>query len=84
VNGWGANIIGTHEQIADFIEDWVTNAAADGFVLADSGLPGQFALFVEHVVSLLRKRGLFRHECRGSTLRRHLGLGAPTRAARPA
>ncbi len=84
VNGWGANVVGSHEQIADFIEDWFGGAAADGFVLADSGIPGQFALFVEQVVPQLRKRGLFRHEYRGATLRSHLGLAVPDRVGRPA
>lgn len=84
VNGWGANVVGTHEQVADFIEDWFTRGAADGFVLADSGIPGQFALFVEQVVPLLRKRGLFRHEYGGNTLRSHLGLAVPARQGVPA
>jgi FMN-dependent oxidoreductase (nitrilotriacetate monooxygenase family) len=77
INGWGASVIGTPEQIADEIEDWFTAQASDGFVLGDSGLPGQFDDFVEQVVPLLRKRGLFRHEYTGSTLRGHLGLPTP-------
>jgi FMN-dependent oxidoreductase (nitrilotriacetate monooxygenase family) len=79
VNGWGASVVGTPEQIADEIERWFLGRAADGFVLGDSGLPGQLRLFVEQVVPLLRKRGLFRHEYAGSTLRQHLGLAAPAR-----
>ena len=43
-------------------------------MLGDSGLPGQLEDFVEQVVPLLRKRGLFRHEYAGTTLRDHLGL----------
>jgi FMN-dependent oxidoreductase (nitrilotriacetate monooxygenase family) len=77
VNGWGASIVGTPEQIADAIEDWFDAKAADGFVLQGSGLPGQFEDFVDQVVPLLRKRGLFRHEYTGTTLRDHLGLAAP-------
>ncbi|MEH3133436.1 NtaA/DmoA family FMN-dependent monooxygenase [Mycolicibacterium neoaurum] len=77
VNGWGASVVGTPERIADEIEDWFVNGAADGFVLRDSGLPGQEELFVEQVVPVLRKRGLFRHEYAGSTLRSHLGLDVP-------
>lgn len=77
VNGWGASVVGTPERIADEIEDWFANGAADGFVLRDSGLPGQEELFVEQVVPVLRKRGLFRHEYAGSTLRSHLGLDVP-------
>ncbi len=77
VNGWGAQVVGTPERIADEIEAWFTTHAADGFVLGDSGLPGQLEDFVEQVVPLLRKRGLFRHEYTGSTLRDHLGLAVP-------
>ena len=77
VNGWGASVVGTPEQIADAIEDWFETRAADGFVLQGSGLPGQFENFVGQVVPLLRKRGLFRHEYAGRTLRDHLGLTAP-------
>ncbi|MBN3509283.1 NtaA/DmoA family FMN-dependent monooxygenase [Mycolicibacterium septicum] len=79
VNGWGAAVVGTPEQIADEIEQWFSAGAADGFVLRDSGLPGQHELFVEQVVPVLRKRGLFRHEYAGATLRSHLGLDAPQR-----
>lgn len=78
VNGWGASVSGTPEQVADDIEDWFNARACDGFVLNDSGLPGQFDDFVEQVVPLLRKRGLFRNEYTGGTLRSHLGLPTPT------
>ncbi|MDR3656434.1 MAG: NtaA/DmoA family FMN-dependent monooxygenase [Mycobacterium sp.] len=77
VNGWGASVSGTPEQITDEIEDWFTTRACDGFVLGDSGLPGQYDCFIEQVVPLLRKRALFRHEYTGATLRSHLGLAAP-------
>jgi FMN-dependent oxidoreductase (nitrilotriacetate monooxygenase family) len=77
VSGWGARVVGTPEQIADEIERWTSTQASDGFVLQDSGLPGQFRLFAEQVVPVLRKRGLFRHEYRGATLRDHLGLAVP-------
>jgi FMN-dependent oxidoreductase (nitrilotriacetate monooxygenase family) len=77
VNGWGASVVGTPEQITDTIEDWFETRAADGFVLQGSGLPGQFEDFVDQVVPLLRKRGLFRHEYTGKTLRDHLGLAEP-------
>jgi alkanesulfonate monooxygenase SsuD/methylene tetrahydromethanopterin reductase-like flavin-dependent oxidoreductase (luciferase family) len=77
VNGWGASVVGTPEQIADQIETWFEARAADGFVLQGPGLPGQFEDFVEQVVPLLRKRGLFRHEYTGTTFRDHLGLASP-------
>jgi FMN-dependent oxidoreductase (nitrilotriacetate monooxygenase family) len=81
VNGWGAQVVGTPERIADEIEDWFATQACDGFVLGDSGVPGQLDLFVDQVVPLLRKRGLFRHEYVGRTLRDHLGLDVPERFA---
>jgi FMN-dependent oxidoreductase (nitrilotriacetate monooxygenase family) len=84
VNGWGASVLGTPEHVADQIEDWFTAQACDGFVLQDSGLPGQFEDFVEQVVPLLRKRGVFRHEYVGTTLRDHLGLAVPQRFERSA
>jgi FMN-dependent oxidoreductase (nitrilotriacetate monooxygenase family) len=79
VNGWGAQVVGTAERVADEIEDWFHTGACDGFVLSDSGVPGQLEVFVDQVVPLLRKRGLFRHEYAGRTLRDHLGLAVPAR-----
>jgi alkanesulfonate monooxygenase SsuD/methylene tetrahydromethanopterin reductase-like flavin-dependent oxidoreductase (luciferase family) len=84
VNGWGASVVGTPEQLADEIEEWFHTRASDGFVLGDSGLPGQLDLFVDEVVPLLRKRGLVRHEYAGRTLRSHLGLAVPERFEVPA
>jgi FMN-dependent oxidoreductase (nitrilotriacetate monooxygenase family) len=77
VNGWGAEVFGTPEQIADEIEAWFGSRASDGFVLQGSGLPGQLEDFVEQVVPLLRKGGVFRQEYTGTTLRHHLGLDVP-------
>jgi len=68
---------GTPEQIADTIEEWFTSGAADGFNVMAPVLPSGLALFVEHVVPLLQKRGLFRTEYTGSTLREHYGLSRP-------
>lgn len=79
VNGWGAQIVGSAERVADEIEEWFHTQACDGFVLGDSGVPGQLDVFVDQVVPLLRKRGLFRHEYGGRTLRDHLGLDVPAR-----
>lgn len=77
VNGWGAGTVGSAEQVADELQRWFEAGAADGFVLGTSGVPGQLEVFVEQVVPLLRKRGLFRHEYTGTTLREHLGLTEP-------
>ena len=74
VNGWGASVVGTPSRSPTRSRTGSTSRACDGFVLGDSGLPGQLEDFVEQVVPVLRKRGLFRHEYTGTTLRDHLGL----------
>jgi FMN-dependent oxidoreductase (nitrilotriacetate monooxygenase family) len=74
VTAFGARVAGSPERVADEIERWYTGRAADGFILAPSGLPGQLDVFVDHVVPILRRRGLFRHEYAGDTLRANLGL----------
>ena len=68
---------GTPEQIADTIQEWFNSGAADGFNVMAPVLPSGLELFVEHVVPLLRKRGLFRSEYSGKTLREHYGLPKP-------
>ena len=68
--------VGTPEQVADKFQEWLETGGADGFVLNQS-LPGQFRTFVEQVIPILQKRGLFREDYAGSTLRRHLGLATP-------
>ena len=66
---------GTPEQIADEIETWFTGGAADGFNIMPPVLPSGLDLFVEHVVPILRGRGLFRTEyVPGQTLRARYGL----------
>ncbi|MGY3146739.1 alkanesulfonate monooxygenase SsuD/methylene tetrahydromethanopterin reductase-like flavin-dependent oxidoreductase (luciferase family) [Bradyrhizobium sp. USDA 3397] len=71
-------IAGPPEKIADNIQTWFENGAADGFNVMPPFLPGGFDLFAEHVVPILRKRGLFRQDYAGSTLRDHYGLSHPT------
>jgi len=68
---------GTPEQVADTIEQWAAEGAADGFNIMPAALPSGFELFVEHVVPILRSRGLIRTEYAGSTLREHYGLARP-------
>jgi FMN-dependent oxidoreductase (nitrilotriacetate monooxygenase family) len=68
---------GTPEQIADLIEDWFRDGAADGFNVMPPVLPPMLDAFVDQVVPLLRKRGLFRNEYTGATLREHYGLAQP-------
>jgi FMN-dependent oxidoreductase (nitrilotriacetate monooxygenase family) len=68
---------GAPEQIADLIEDWFRHGAADGFNLMPPVLPSMLDAFVAEVVPLLRRRGLFRGEYDGETLRDHYGLARP-------
>jgi FMN-dependent oxidoreductase (nitrilotriacetate monooxygenase family) len=70
-------IVGGPEQIADDIERWFTGGAADGFNLNADSFPTGLEAFVDHVVPELRRRGIFRTEYTGSTLRDHLGLSRP-------
>ncbi|MFE3184121.1 LLM class flavin-dependent oxidoreductase [Streptomyces violascens] len=69
---------GTPEQVADAIENWFSLGAADGFNIMPAVLPSGLGLFVDHVVPILRARGLFRTEYgpRG-TLRDRFGLPRP-------
>jgi FMN-dependent oxidoreductase (nitrilotriacetate monooxygenase family) len=71
---------GTPEQIADLIEDWFTDGAADGFNVMPPLLPLQFDAFAAEVVPLLQRRGLFRTAYEGTTLREHYGLDWPQSA----
>jgi FMN-dependent oxidoreductase (nitrilotriacetate monooxygenase family) len=68
---------GTPEQIAALIEDWFVDGAADGFNLMPPILPTMLEVFTAEVVPLLQKRGLFRSEYAGATLRSHYGLPRP-------
>jgi FMN-dependent oxidoreductase (nitrilotriacetate monooxygenase family) len=77
-------VVGTPEDIADCLEEWFTEGGADGFNVMPPHLPGGFDDFAELVVPILQRRGLFRTEYEGSTLREHLGLRRPeVRATRP-
>ena len=76
--GRGHNVvIGTPEQIADLMETWFTEGAADGFNVMGASLPSGLETFAETVVPILRDRGLFRSEYAGATLREHYGLPRP-------
>ncbi|MGM7722241.1 LLM class flavin-dependent oxidoreductase [Metabacillus sp. Hm71] len=70
-------IKGTPVQIADQLQEWFENEAADGFNIMPPYLPGGLEDFVELVIPELQKRGLFRTEYTGNTLREHLGLKRP-------
>ncbi|MFC9433876.1 LLM class flavin-dependent oxidoreductase [Nocardia sp. NPDC057030] len=68
---------GTPEQVADTIEEWFRNGAADGFNVMPPYYPGGLEVFAETVVPILQERNLFRTEYTGTTLRDHFGLPRP-------
>jgi FMN-dependent oxidoreductase (nitrilotriacetate monooxygenase family) len=68
---------GTPEQVADLIEDWFTDGAADGFNIMPPLLPSMLDVFSAEVIPLLQRRGLFRTAYEGRTLREHYGLSWP-------
>jgi FMN-dependent oxidoreductase (nitrilotriacetate monooxygenase family) len=70
----GSARIGTPSDIADAMQEWFEAAACDGFNVTPATLPGGGEDFVELVVPELRRRGLFRSEYEGRTLRENLGL----------
>lgn len=69
--------IGTPKQVADEMEHWFRDGAADGFNVMPAWLPGSLKDFVDTVIPELQHRGLFRKEYEGMTLRENLGLRRP-------
>ncbi|WP_107838516.1 NtaA/DmoA family FMN-dependent monooxygenase [Metasolibacillus meyeri] len=76
-------LVGTAVQIADVMETWLQEGAADGFILIPHLLPVGIQDFVEEVIPELQKRGIFRSDYEGSTLREHLGLSLPPKSIHP-
>jgi FMN-dependent oxidoreductase (nitrilotriacetate monooxygenase family) len=70
-------VVGTPEQVADAIGEWFHGGAADGFNIMPPVLPTGLTDFVDQVVPVLQKRGWFRAEYEGATLRENLGLQRP-------
>lgn len=70
-------LIGTPESIADELQLWFENGAADGFNILPPIQPTGLDDFVDLVIPELQKRGLFRTQYEGSTLRENLGLKRP-------
>ena len=70
-------VIGTAADVADLLEDWFTSGAADGFNIMGPTLPHGLTAFADLVVPELQRRGLFRGDYAGATLRDHLGLSIP-------
>ena len=76
--GRGHNVVhGTPVQIADTIQEWFEEGAADGFNVMPPLYPQLLEEFTEKVVPILQDRGLFRTEYSGPTLREHYGLPRP-------
>jgi len=68
------DFIGTPQHVADSLERWHAEGAADGFNLMFSLLPQDLERFATGVIPLLQERGLARTEYAGTTLKSHLGL----------
>ena len=73
----GAAMVGTPETIADEMEEWLETRGSDGFTVMFSHLPGGLDDFCDRVVPELQRRGIFRREYQGATLRENLGLPRP-------
>ena len=73
----GLAMVGTPGMIADEMEEWLLTDACDGFNVMFPYLPGGLDDFVDQVVPELQRRGLFRREYEGTTLRENLGLPRP-------
>jgi FMN-dependent oxidoreductase (nitrilotriacetate monooxygenase family) len=73
----GLSMLGTPRMIADQMEEWLVTRASDGFTLQFPYLPQGLDDVVERVVPELQRRGLFRREYAGATLRENLGLPRP-------
>ena len=73
----GNGITGTPADIADTMQEWFETRAADGFILMLPTLPASLRDFTELVVPELRRRGLFREDYEGKTLRENLGVPRP-------
>jgi alkanesulfonate monooxygenase len=80
----GLAFVGTPKTIADEMEQWLEAEASDGFVVMFPWLPGGLDDFTRGVVPELQRRGLFRREYEGRTLREHLGLRRPDNRFFPA
>ena len=73
----GLAMIGTPKTIADEMQEWLEARGSDGFTIQFPYLPGGLDDFVDMVVPELQRRGLFRREFAGKTLRENLGLPVP-------
>lgn len=74
----GLAFVGTPQTIADEMEQWLTEEGSDGFNVMFPFLPEGLNDFVDKVVPELQRRGIFRKEYEGKTLRENLGLARPS------
>ena len=70
-------LVGSVKQVADELEAWFLEGAADGFNILPSDMPGAVNLLVDKLAPELQRRGLFHTEYEGTTLRENLGLARP-------
>lgn len=85
VGGYGGlQMVGTPGEVADTMQEWLETEASDGFNVMFPTVPAGLDEFVEQVVPELQRRGLFRREYEGATLREHLGLPRPENQFFPA
>jgi alkanesulfonate monooxygenase len=75
-------LIGSVKQVADELESWFLEGAADGFNVLPSDVPGAINTLVDKLVPELQRRGLFHTEYEGKTLRESLGLRRPADRSR--
>jgi alkanesulfonate monooxygenase len=80
----GLAFVGTPKTIADQMEEWLMTEARDGFNAMFPFLPEGLDDFVDKVIPELQRRGLFRKEYEGRTLRENLGLLRPENQFFPA
>ncbi|MFD2429465.1 nitrilotriacetate monooxygenase [Sphingobium scionense] len=73
----GLAFVGTPASIADEMEQWLEERGSDGFVVMFPYLPEGLDDFVDRVVPELQRRGIFRKDYQGTTLRDHFGLPRP-------
>ena len=73
----GLSMVGTAKTIADTMQEWLETEASDGFTIQFPYLPAGLDAFVDEVVPELQRRGIFRKEYEGKTLRENLGLPRP-------
>jgi alkanesulfonate monooxygenase len=73
----GLAFVGTPQTIADSMEEWLAAEACDGFNVMFPFVPEGLDDFVDKVVPELQRRGIFRREYEGRTLRENLGLPRP-------